>query len=228
MLFTEPAIGRRTRLEWLTGWSPNCPRHCSWTTAPHHFPGLEAELLRRFSEPAQLTAPEARTFYEGFSAYFGTVILRNGGGRRWGWATTWEDVDPPLVMPEEELDLEPLSPWEAALHAVERREGDVFYTIWESWDKAAMDRLVQSTSAAVLAAAQAKLQADAAEFSQWAESATAAEYASYASELAAEAATLAELPDATELAALAAELAARAALAVGPVELESDQDNDSR
>ncbi|WP_433599198.1 hypothetical protein ACQPXH_26555 [Nocardia sp. CA-135953] len=182
---------------------------------------LEAELLRRFSDPAQLTAPEARAFYEGFSAYFGIVILRNGGGWRWGWSTTWDDTDPPLVMPDEELDLEPLSPWEAVVRAVACREGDVFHTIWASWDKAAMDQIVESTGAAVLAAARAELEADAAEFGGWAESAPAAERATYAT-YAAEAAKLAELPDATELAALAAELAARAE-AAERVEQEPDE-----
>lgn len=134
--------------------------------SPSSLPRLEAELLRRFSDPAELTAPEARTFYEGFSAYFGIVILRNGGGWRWGWSTTWDDTDPPRVMPDEELDLEPLSPWEAVVRAVECREGDVFHTIWASWDTAAVDYINESFAAARLAAAQAELEADLAEFDE--------------------------------------------------------------
>ena len=134
--------------------------------SPSSLPRLEAELLRRFSDPVQLAAPEARVFYEGFSAYFGIVILRNAGGWRWGWSSTWDDTDPPVVMPDEELDLEPLSPWEAVVRAVECREGDVFHTIWASWDTAAVNHINESAVAAHLTAARAALEADAAKFDE--------------------------------------------------------------
>ncbi|QIS14307.1 hypothetical protein [Nocardia arthritidis] len=103
---------------------------------------LEAELLRRFSDPAQLTAPEARTWYEGASAYFGEVMVRGWG--KWGWSTEWDDTDPPEVMPPEETDLEPLSPWEAVLRAVSSRTGDELITVWCRWDDAMMDWVAES------------------------------------------------------------------------------------
>ncbi|TQM28556.1 hypothetical protein [Nocardia bhagyanarayanae] len=100
---------------------------------------LEAELLRRFSDPAELTSAEARPFYESVCAYFGEVMVRYGGS--WGWSTKWDDTDPPVVMPDEDVDLEPLSTWEVVIRAVRDRGGKEFITVWELWDDAETDQI---------------------------------------------------------------------------------------
>ncbi|WP_280437799.1 hypothetical protein [Nocardia carnea] len=126
--------------------------------APSSLGRLEAEVLRRFTDPAQLAAPEARPFVDGVAAYFGEVMCGLGG---WGWSTAWEwghsspweGDDRPEVNAWKDLHyaisrpLPGFVPWDVIADAVRDRSGSEFLDRYEDWDSAAMEMVDELASA---------------------------------------------------------------------------------
>ncbi|WP_157172354.1 hypothetical protein [Nocardia pneumoniae] len=101
---------------------------------------LEAEVLRRFGEVSQLSAPEAQPFLEGVVAYVGDMLIRVGGG---GWSgDNYRDV--PLlemigIQPNEDYDLEKVEPMDLLRAVVRERDGDLFMWLYHAWEDTVYD-----------------------------------------------------------------------------------------
>ncbi|BCK59137.1 hypothetical protein [Nocardia wallacei] len=112
---------------------------------------LESEVLRRFSDPAQLAGTETRPFVDRAAAYFGEVMCRGWGG--WGWSpaweweasSPWEGDDRPEINPRRDLlyassrSIDGFVPWDVIAEAVAIRSGSELFSRYNEWDDAAME-----------------------------------------------------------------------------------------
>lgn len=107
---------------------------------------IEAIILERFDDGAWST-PDARGFVEGAMGYLGEALLRVGGGA-WDWDNDDESpsYDLPLVRPDGELGLPPVSPLDLIAAAASRRSGGEFARQYATLQNAVTDRQAVESS----------------------------------------------------------------------------------
>ncbi|MFD0361368.1 hypothetical protein ACFQZZ_07905 [Nocardia sp. GCM10030253] len=124
--------------DWVQGAHPRIagladfqlPADFSLDFSADSLPRLEAEVLARFDDPAELTAPAARPFLDAVTAYLGETLLRVTGGR-WIWKQL------PLAKPDEALGLSATDPFRLVAAAVQCRDGEEFSRVYAAWAAAA-------------------------------------------------------------------------------------------
>jgi hypothetical protein len=100
---------------------------------------LEEVALDRFAGADNLADEEEQGFVDGAVAYVGETLMRVAGGS-WIWDS---DSDSPLVRPDTELGLAPVSPRQLMATAVDRRDGERFDAVYATWS-AAVEELTAS------------------------------------------------------------------------------------